>query len=283
MGRNFMTRYKVLMALFLIGMLITGGLLLYYGKGYLDDRKDADNIREIAYGKNQAEHASSTDPLSDSEEESGAIKEQELSIDFAALIEKNSDTVGWLFACGGLIDGPIVQTTDNDFYLNHRFDKSYGSVGCFFADAMLPGAISEAPLTVIYGHNRKDGSMFRPLLNYKDEAYFLENPTFTIYTEKGAITYQIFSAFFADNNDIYGDAFQKLISDSNEISSKDSESGSESKDMYEDDNLRSLIQEAKEKSLYECMKEIPDGDLVILSTCEYSGANNRMVVYGIHK
>lgn len=252
-----MTRYKVLMAFFLIGMLLTGGFLLYYAKGYLDDRKDADNIREIAYGQN-------TDVGSSIEDDTGDASDAEIIIDFAALKEKNSDTVGWLVACGGVIDGPVVQTTDNEFYLDHRFDKSYGSVGCFFADAMLPAAC-ESSLTVIYGHNRKDGSMFHSLLSYKDEAYFSKYPTFTIITEDKTITYQIFAAFFADNEIIYGDNFEKIVFDSDGKNA----------------DLSVLIQEAKEKSLYECMKTIPAGNVVILSTCEYSGDDNRMVVYGI--
>ena len=176
-----MTRLKVLMGLFLIGMVLTGVILAYFVKGYYEDRIEADNIREIAYGtvsENQVKEP----------EESGTAAEEAadegISIDFASLIEINSDTMGWLQACDGEIDGPVVQTTDNSFYLDHRFDGSLGSVGCFFADAELPDAFG-APLTVVYGHNRKDGSMFHPLLKYRDEEYFRSFPDFTVYTFEG--------------------------------------------------------------------------------------------------
>ncbi len=255
-----MTRLKVLMGLFFIGMVLTGVILAYFVKGYYDDRIEADNIREIAYGtvsENQVKEPE------ESETAAGEAADEGISIDFASLKEINSDTMGWLQACDGEIDGPVVQTTDNSFYLDHRFDGSSGSVGCFFADAELPDAFG-APLTVVYGHNRKDGSMFHPLLNYKDEQYFKQHPTFVVWTEDEEITYRVFSAFFADNDVVYGDAFMNAV-----------------KNGEEGDALKLLFEEAKEKSLYDAGEDLKLDNIVILSTCEYSGDNNRMVVFGV--
>ncbi len=254
-----MTRIKVLMGLFFIGMVLTGVILAYFVKGYYQDRKEADSIREIAYGT--ASEDQEKEP--EASEAADEPADEGISIDFTSLREINTDTVGWLRACNGEIDGPVVQTMDNSFYLDHRFDKSGGSMGCFFADAELPDAF-DAPLTVVYGHNRKDGSMFHPLLNYKDEQYFREHPTFVVWTEDEEITYRVFSAFYADNNVVYGDAFMDAVMNGDE-----------------GDSLNRLFEEAKEKSLYDAGEDIKPDDIVILSTCEYSGDNNRMVVFGV--
>jgi sortase B len=260
-----MNRLRVLMILLLIGMLVTGGLLAYYAKGYYDDRKENDNLRAIAYGTGAsseapgAGEAEADDNAGDSADEA----QDAVQIDFAALRSINSDIVGWLWACGGAIDGPIVQTTDNSFYLDHRFDKTTGSVGCFFADAELDTAF-EAPLTVVYGHNRKDGSMFHPLLNYKDEAYFSEFDYFKVYTEDEELTYKVFSARFDDNSQIYGEAYKEAAENPGDR-----------------ELLKTFYEEALEKSLFEAEGAEGPGDIVILSTCEYSGNNNRMVIYGV--
>ena len=52
---------------------------------------------------------------------------------------------------------------------------------------------------MIYGHNMKDGSMFRDLHEYKDEEFFKENPYIYIYTPDRNYTYQIFAAYRYDN------------------------------------------------------------------------------------
>ncbi len=253
------------MAFMLLGMVLTGGLLAYYASGYISDRKQSESIREIAYGKEDKDLSA---------KDSGNATETPDDIlvpDFESLKEINSDTVGWIRACDGDIDGPVVQTTDNSFYLDHKFDKAAGSAGCFFADSKLPYG-SGSPLTVVYGHNRKDGSMFHPLLNYKDEQYFLEHPTFTIYTEDGELTYWVFSAYFADNDYVYGKHFEDVVKNIDKVAEDDNEK-----------ELLLLYEEALERSLYKIRDTLPLNDIVILSTCEYSGDNNRMVVYGVRQ
>lgn len=254
-----MNRLKVLMALFFAGMVITGGVLIYYLAGYYQDRKESESIREIAYGTVQKTQGA--DDLPDGQVETG---KDSVAIDFESLRSTNSDTIGWLRACDGDIDGPVVQTTDNSFYLDHRFDKTLGSVGCFFADAVLDDAFN-GPLTVVYGHNRKDGSMFHSLLNYKDEQYFLDHPTFTVYTVDGEYTYRVYSAYFADNDVVYDKTFADAAMGGDDLA------------------LKALFEEGLERSLYKTKEPIAPGDIVILSTCEYSGDNNRMVVYGVRE
>ena len=240
--------------LFFLGaaILITGGLLAYYAKGYMEDRKNYDRIRETAYGNG----ASSIGEEESSEGDSGSI------IDFGALKKINPDTAGWLIAAGGEIDGPVVQATDDEYYLRHRFDGSESSAGAFFADTASAPAFKSS-LTAVFGHNRKDGSMFHPLLKYKDPDYFADNPGFTVITEEGPREYRIASAFYSDYHDIPG------------VGDGETDPGR----IYENAVNRSLYDTGAGNSGFD-----PATDrIVILCTCEYSGADNRMAVYGVIK
>ena len=81
-------------------------------------------------------------------------------IDFKALKEKNSDTIGWLKVNGTNIEYVVVKGTDNDYYLSHNFEKQNNSAGWIFADYRNKFDYTDYN-TVIYGHNMKNDSMFR--------------------------------------------------------------------------------------------------------------------------
>ena len=57
-----------------------------------------------------------------------------LSVDFTELLTKNKDTVGWIKVNGTNINYPIVQSTDNNYYLKHAFDGSANDAGWIYAD-----------------------------------------------------------------------------------------------------------------------------------------------------
>ena len=56
------------------------------------------------------------------------------NINFNELIERNSDTVGWITVNNTNIDYPIVQASNNEYYLNHSFDRKYTDAGWVFED-----------------------------------------------------------------------------------------------------------------------------------------------------
>ena len=123
-------------------------------------------------------------------------KTETKALDFSKLLEKNPDTVGWIKVNNTEMDYPVVQAQDNDFYLNHSFDKSYNSAGWIFADYRnkLDGTDRNI---ILYGHNRKDGSMFASAGKSLDASWCAnkENQIITFYTPKGTLKYQIFSSY----------------------------------------------------------------------------------------
>lgn len=55
---------------------------------------------------------------------------ESLCIDFENLLERNEDIRGWLVCNGGIVNYPVVQVGDNDYYLQHSFLNRVNRAGC---------------------------------------------------------------------------------------------------------------------------------------------------------
>lgn len=132
------------------------------------------------------------------------IEEDNLLVDFETLKKENEDTVGWIQVPGTSIEYPVVKTKDNDYYLTHSFDKSYNNAGWIFAEVNNKFDGTDKHI-VIYGHNRRDGSMFGTLKNILEKNWYTdeENKYVTFVTEKGNYKYEVFSVYKIENEDYY--------------------------------------------------------------------------------
>ena len=59
---------------------------------------------------------------------------EEYTIDFNKLKEQNKETVAWIKVNNTNIEYPVLKADNNNFYLNHSFDRSKNSAGWIFAD-----------------------------------------------------------------------------------------------------------------------------------------------------
>ena len=110
-----------------------------------------------------------------------------------ALKTQNSDFVGWITIPDTKVDYPVVHTVDNEFYLNHSFQKEYLRAGSIFADYRNSKSLLKNRNTVLYGHNMMSGSMFGCISDFFSRSYFMENRYIYIYTSDGIFVYQTFS------------------------------------------------------------------------------------------
>ncbi|MBQ8383177.1 MAG: class B sortase [Clostridia bacterium] len=110
-----------------------------------------------------------------------------------ALKVQNSDLLGWISVPDTKIDYPVVHTVDNEYYLNHAFDRTYLRAGAIFADYRNKKDLSKNYNTVIYGHNMSSGAMFSCISDFFSRSYFNENRYIYIYTENGIYVYKTFS------------------------------------------------------------------------------------------
>ena len=99
------------------------------------------------------------------------IKMDMMSVNFDELKNKNSDTVGFIKVNGTNVNYPIVQTTDNSFYLKHAFDKSKNSAGWVFAD-YRNDMVNFDKNTVIYGHSRSNQTVFGSLKKVLNKSWY---------------------------------------------------------------------------------------------------------------
>ena len=117
-------------------------------------------------------------------------------LDFASLQALNPDVCAWLQIDGTDISYPVVQSPDDDrFYLDHDSDKNESVYGAIFTEHAYNTADFSDPLTVMYGHNMIDGSMFGNLQEfYSDKSFFDSHRDVTVYLPHEEKHYRIFAA-----------------------------------------------------------------------------------------
>ena len=143
-------------------------------------------------------------------------KKRTLDIDFAALKDRNPDTVAWLRVAGTSIDTPVVQTNDNDFYLSHTFDRSDSSAGWAFLDYRDKLDVENETLNqIIYAHYRLDGSLFAELYKLFGSEWQgnSRNNDIILATPEGERHYKVFSIYHTDDQDKYIRTSFKKLSD----------------------------------------------------------------------
>ncbi len=120
------------------------------------------------------------------------------------LVEEYPDAIGWLTIEGADVSHPFVQADDNSTYLWTDLNKEYINGGTLFMDYYNARDFSDK-LTVIYGHNMRNGTMFGQLANYLDFDYLLQNPDVYISLPLSTEHYTIAACLVVDgaNNIIY--------------------------------------------------------------------------------
>ena len=117
-------------------------------------------------------------------------------VNISQLKGSNSDTVAWLSVDGTTINYPIVQTTDNDYYLSHSYDRSKKKTGWTFMDYRNDPNMSDNN-TIFYGHNLFNKTAFGSIadifsVNWQKNS----NKSIMIITENKKYYYTIFSAYY---------------------------------------------------------------------------------------
>ena len=183
--------------------------------------------------------------------------EEKYIVDFNKLKEKNSNTVAYLKVNNTNIDYVVVKGTNNEFYLNHNFNKEANVSGWIFADYRNKFDGSDKNI-VIYGHNTHDGSMFGTLKNVLEDDWYQnkENHVITLITNYEHQKYEIFSVYTITAEDYYINT-----------------------DFKDDEGFETFIKTLKFRSIYQYEYNISKEDkLLTLSTCTSDG-KKRVVVH----
>lgn len=129
---------------------------------------------------------------------------EKYTVNFSELKSQNEDTVAWLKVNGTNIEYPVVKSKDNSYYLTHSFDKTNNGIGWLFADYKNKFDGNDKNI-IIYGHNRRDKSMFGTLRNALEEKWYNveENRKIHFITEDENSIYEVFSIYKIKSEDYY--------------------------------------------------------------------------------
>lgn len=190
----------VVFFLFFLSILSVGSIGIYF---WLNDNKEIDKIQEKVVDDTKVKEKEDNDnteqinpPEDKADDYWDYIKMNLLEVDFNDLLAKNSDTVGWIQVQGTNINYPIVQTTNNDYYLNYAFDKTENKAGWVYMD-YRNNAVEFNQNTIIYAHSRYNGTMFGSLKNILNSSWYTnkENYIIKLSTPTENTMWQVFSVY----------------------------------------------------------------------------------------
>lgn len=125
-------------------------------------------------------------------------------VDFKELKKTNNDVKGFLKVNGTTINYPFVQTNDNDYYLEHSFDKSKNKKGWVFLD--YRNNINDLDNnTILYAHGAVNNVMFGSLKKVVKEEWYTNSKNYIINfsTEKNNMLFQVFSTYTIEPESYY--------------------------------------------------------------------------------
>ena len=188
-----------------------------------------------------------------------SIKYQQSLSKLESLRSQNPDTVGYISISGTGINYPILQCSDNDYYLSHGFDRTNMKGGSIFYDYRCNPVPSLCTNLIVYGHNMSNGTMFQQLEKYTLSEELFMDGTITVYALDGIYTYEIFSVYFTD---AYSDYLKMSFRGGFD--------------------LETWIQKRVELSIFKKDITIEGAKNVIsLSTCINATSDGRIAVHGI--
>ncbi|MBO5485045.1 MAG: class B sortase [Lachnospiraceae bacterium] len=124
------------------------------------------------------------------------------AIDWGKLLKTNPDVYAWIEVPGTSIDYAIACASEEEnFYLYHNVEKKIEFSGMIFSQKKNARDFSD-PVTVLYGHNMRNGSMFADLNKYENPHFLNKHDVIYIYQPDRILVYKIFSAGEMDNRNI---------------------------------------------------------------------------------
>lgn len=246
---------RVVMIICTLGAISCFSYFGYYNYQATHSTEQVNKLNKVNSNKNFILHKTAEVTLDD-------IDTPDILEEYASSYQLNQKMIGWIKIDGTKIDYPVLQTVNNDYYLDHNFNQENDKNGSIFLDkdcSIWPRSQN----LLIYGHNMKSGKMFGTLKNYKDEQFFKDHPTIqfdTIY-EKG--TYDVMFAF------------SEVVHDEIEVTFKYYQFINANSEVEFD----SYLKEMAAMSMYDTGVSAHYGDaLITLSTCDYSQGAERFVV-----
>ena len=238
---------KIIFTFFIIIFICGIGYLIYY-----------------LYGRNK-NNKDNTEILNNIKVDENKITETKTKrmLQLEELQKKNEEIIGWIEIEGTNINYPVLQASDNDYYLTHNYKKEKSSTGSIFLDKNFD-LVNGSSNYLIYGHRNTSGLMFEDLMKYTNEDFYKEHTKIKFTTNKEDCIYEILSVFYSR---VYYKSEQNVFRYYYFVNAN-------TEQEYQD-----FVNNAKKISLYNTGVTAKYGDqLLTLSTCEYSQEDGRFAV-----
>ena len=128
---------------------------------------------------------------------------EEMRASLSALREINSDVYGWIYVADTRINYPILRGPDNDYYLDHGYNRNYLPIGSIFLDFSTKDTLNDNYNAVLYGHNVAAGNMmFHDVTKFLNQEFF-DSARIYIYTMEGVYIYKPVSIYQTKSDYFY--------------------------------------------------------------------------------
>ena len=217
---------------------------------------------------------SASDAVSEGDMVIEVVPEQESERDaqgrlkyYTTMLGQYPNMVGWLTVPNTIIDYPVVQGADNDYYLSHDYKNDENRNGAVYVDFRAHiGLTDTSRCVVIHGHHMRSGIMFQNIIRYDDPEFYVSNPVIKF-------------------DSIYNPG-QWLIFAEMKIDAYGGENGMPTFNFmrfnFEDDNdFMSFVSDIRAHSVYDTTSLVDvtaEDELLILSTCSYEFDDCRTVL-----
>lgn len=130
-------------------------------------------------------------------------KKSDITIDWPRLQAINPDIKAWIYIPGTKVNYPIVQGSDNEYYLTHDAKRTQGLLthhGSIFQDYRNTPRFSDQ-VNFLYGHHMRDGSMFAAIAAMRMQANYEAQRDVYIFTPEQLYHLRSFSLLFVNADD----------------------------------------------------------------------------------
>jgi len=178
-------------------------------------------------------------------------------VDFEALNINYPGIVGWLVLEGSPINYPVMQDSDNDFFIRHLPDGTPHRDGSVFLDYRNESDFSDKSI-LIYGHMTRNHDMFGILREYRNREFYEANPVLYLYTPEKDYTIQVFAAYLAHSQRDHPPLH------------------------FEGDEFMEYVEQLKSTSFFKSDVVVEENDRIVsLCTCAYDFNEARLIITGV--
>lgn len=166
-----------------------------------------------------------------------------------------NDIIGTIKIDGTNINNSIVQTSNNDFYLNHNIKKQKDVYGSIFLD--YRNKIGDRKY-LIYGHNSKTlkNALFHDLEKFINESFYKNNKYIELYYGNNYSKWEIFSVMIIEKNN-----------------------NTHTRITFNDKEFEKHIEWMEKSSLYNTNVDVSISDIILtLQTCYYEPHDSYLLI-----